>query len=205
MDVKQPPGSEPPGDPDPPPGDPGLPDADLRLLWPESAPETAQSVDQESAAMAERRARVFRLYARGKTMRQVAEEAGTSLATVCRDVNHVLDAYRLAALQDAHHHVARELARLAAIEAELWDAWERSKGEATETTTARRGGASGEAGESRTRRRQRDGDPRVMRLVLGCWERRCRLLGLLRAEDFKDTGAMPPVKLVAGLDPAELV
>lgn len=175
----------------------------LRLLWPEMAPEPVDSLDQESAALAERRAKVFRLYARGLSIRAIAEHESVkaSKSTVGRDVQHVMDSYRLIAMQDAAAHVARELSRLAILEAEALDAWDRSKGEQREEASASRG----EFQSSSTKRRTRDGNPSFLKIAVVCWDRRCRLLGLLKSDDFRADAGLPPVKLVAGMDPTELV
>ena len=178
--------------------------AEIRLLWPELPPDDEGNIDDETAVLAERRAKTFRLFGRGLSMRKIAEEQRCSPATVCRDVHSVVGAWRLIAVQDAAAHVARELIRLAAIEAELWDAWERSKGEATETYTGRRDGKV-PTNEARVRKKQRDGSPHIMKLILDAWRDRCKLLGLLRTDDVANKGGQVPCKMVAGVNPEELV
>jgi len=53
-------------------------------------------------------------------------------------------------------------------------------------------------------KKQKYGDPRLHGLPVKRWENRCKLLGLLKPEDFRKTD-LPPVKLVAGIDPSEAV
>lgn len=179
--------------------------SELRILWPELEPESPdQPLDQETVAIAERRAKVFRLYTRGKSIRMIAEDASLrcSKSTVARDVQHVLQSYQKIVMQDARAHVIREVAKLTEMEAEAWDAWEKSRGEHIERNEEER---DGKPGLRKTKRRLREGDPRYFKLALMCCDRRCRLVGILKAEDFKKDAGLPPVKLVAGIDPAEVV
>jgi hypothetical protein len=171
----------------------------IRLLWPE-----AGASDRESAKTAERRARIFRAFTRGRSMLQIAEEHEITKTAVSRDVTHVLDSFRLSATQEASVHIARELARLATLETELWEAWDHSKADGIETTTSKREGRT-PGGEARVKKKQRDGDGGIMRLILACWDRRCKLLGLLKAEDMNQKHDPLAVKSVAGTNPTDLV
>lgn len=188
----------------------------IRILWPEVAPEEQDQFDHESAVMAERKAKVFRLYTRGMSCRaiadQLAAEAGSGksvetrhYSTISRYVREIYENYRLIALQDAASHVATQLAKLDAMETELWTAWDRSKGEMVETTTGRRSTASGSHDTAAVKKKQREGNHKIMALIQGCWDRRCKLLGLMKSEDFKGMNGLPPTKFVAGLDPLEAV
>jgi hypothetical protein len=178
----------------------------LRLLWPEVDPGTEGRIDQETLLLAERRAKAVRAWVSGKSFRKVAEELGTvSKSTVGNDIKHVFDSYRLLALQDAASHVARELCRLAVLEESTWSAWERSMGAATERESAKSAGKTPWE-RSKIKSRERDGNPLWMRLLQGFWDRRCKLLGLLKAEDFRHGGdGLPPCKFVSGFDPISKV
>jgi len=143
--------------PDLPPSSVGPPA--IRILWPEMAPEAVENLDNESAVIAERRAKVFRLYTQGLTIREIAEHptVKASKSTVGRDVQHVAESYRLIALQDAAAHLAREIGRLGMIEAAAWESFERSRGESVESTTGRRDLARGvvaDAGSATSARRR---------------------------------------------------
>jgi hypothetical protein len=186
------------------PAEPEPPPHAIRLLWPEAAPESPDKVDNESAILNERRVKAFRLYTKGRTMRQIAEEIKCSLGTVSNYVNHILASYRLMGLQDAKFHLDREVAKLATVEAELWEAWEKSKGMVIEETTGRRGTSGGDFAQASIKRRQRDGDPRWMKLIQDNVRQRCRLLGI-EPDEAKIRDGLPPVKLVAGIDPLEVV
>jgi hypothetical protein len=84
-------------------------------------------------------------------------------------------------------------------------ALERSRGDLVEKsrTGKRDSDGDGTVGGS-VKKRQRYGDPRLHALLVQCWRARCVLLGLL---DKAETGAdkLPAVKLVAGLNPLEVV
>ncbi len=173
----------------------------LNILWPEVEPGPLETLDAESAVMAEARAKAFRLYTRRMSLRQIADELKIHHSTAGRYVNQVLDGYRRYAMQDARAHLAAELGRLATLEAELWEAWDRSKGEAVETFT----GKTDRGSSAKVTKKQRHGDPRIMKLLLDAWDKRCRLLGLLAGGDAKSASGTPPVKFVAGINPEELV
>lgn len=167
-------------------------DESIQLLWPEAGEEKIGDVDTETALLAERRAKAFRLYTRGLTLKQVSEEMveggkGPSIATVSRDVNHVLAGYRRMAAQDAALHLARELGRLNTLEAEAWEAWERSKGELVETFT----GKTDRGSSARVVKRQRIGDARFMKIILDIHAQRCEMLGLT-GKSVLDVGDRAP-------------
>ncbi len=172
----------------------------VRILWAEQADEAIDRLDNESAVLMERRARAFRLYSRGHTMRRIAEMTESSTPTVCRDIREVMEGFRKIVRQDVDVQVSRELGRLAALELEAWEAWDRSKVEKVETTTSK----SDHATAARVAKKQRDGDPRFLLVLEKLWQNRCRLLGLL-ADNSKQSTTTPPVKLVAGVIPEEVV
>jgi hypothetical protein len=83
----------------------------------------------EALRIAARRDRVAALVLRGFSQRQIASELGLGEhghSTVNRDVAACKAAWRTAYAAQYAEHVAVELARLAALEAEYWQAWERS-------------------------------------------------------------------------------
>lgn len=189
-------------DPDDPfPSLPTLPP--LSLFFPEVTDEEAKCLDGETVRIAERRARVMALYRRGLSMETIRKEVGCSIGTVHHDIHTVLEGYRRLAGRETAQLVADALQRLTARETDIEREWEKSKGELTETATSKRDGRAPQASAS-VKKKQRYGDPRLSAQLLQCWDRRCRLLRLLNDDDLKGDG-LPPVKLVAGLDPAELV
>lgn len=188
---------------DPPePGDAGL--TPLSFFFPDLTPGEARLIDGETARIMERRTRVMAAYRRGRSMDSIRRDLGCSIGTVHHDLHTVFEGYRRLAARTAQEHIADALQRLAAREADIETEWEKSKGESVETYTGKRDGRS-PGNEARVRKKQRYGDPRLAALLIQCWDRRCKLLGLLRPDDLKGRGELPPVKYVAGLDPVEAV
>lgn len=177
----------------------------LGLLWPEMDDADPDRLDHETAAIAARRVKVFQAYLRRRSVLAIVEEVGCSRRTVYRDIRHVLDNYKRLVLKDAGELLARQLAKLERQSAEAWAAWERSKGEVVETQTEQRTRDQWKAQGARVKKRQRDGDPRFLLLVNKFWLQECQLYGLLKPDASKDAHKLPPVKLVAGFDPAEVV
>lgn len=164
---------------------------ELRLLWPEFESEPdGQPVDNETAVLAERRAKVFRLYTRGFSLRDIAEHETIrcSKATAGRDVQHVLDSYRLITVQDAGAHVAQQLSRLAHMESEALEAWERSKRVSEETEISESDGFQ-KSTHLREKRKQRDGNPAFLQVARDCWNDRCKLLKLIGQDADPRKGA----------------
>jgi len=184
--------------------------ATLALLWPEtaSAPGEAadHNLDNERFLVAERRAKSARLYQQKKTMRQIAAELKVSLQTVHADIHAVLEGWKLYARQNMAQLIVSEIARLAHREADIEIEWERSKGSYTEDNAQTGSRGQNSFSQASRKTRQRYGDPRLAALLLKCWEMRCKLLGMLKPDDLSSRGdTLPPVKLVAGIDPVELV
>jgi hypothetical protein len=173
----------------------------LSLLFPEVTAEEAQILDSETARIMERRVRVMDLYRAGKSMPRIRETIGCSLGTVHNDIHTVLEGYKRVAARSAQEHIADCLQRLNAREVDIHAEWEKSKGERIETHAENRNGSS----TAKLKKKQAYGDPRLAVLLLQCWDRRCKLLGVLSGTDLAGRDGMPPVKMVAGLDPVEAV
>lgn len=161
-----------PAEPAPPP---------LSLFFPEIAPGEARTLDGETAKIAERRARVMHGYRRGLGMGTIAQQVGCSLGTVHHDLHAVLEGYRRIAARSAAEHLADALQRLNHRELDIQGEWEKSKGESVEAHTSRRTVGQSQTDHATVKKRQRYGDPRLAALLMGCWDRRCKLLGLLVA------------------------
>jgi hypothetical protein len=183
------------------------------FYWPEISPEDNE-LDNETLVISERRARIASQYCARKSMRDISRDERCSLGTVYNDLHAVFEGWKRLAAKSYGDHVADALLRLAHREADIEGEWEKSKGEAVESYTSRRKRArrqldkekdSDETDEARVKKKQQYGDPRLAAILMQIWDRRCRILGLLKAEDFRSMNALPPVKVVAGLDPAEVV
>ena len=171
--------------------------------FPEITPAEGRTLDAETFRIAERRLAVTRLYRRGLSMAAIAREVKCSPGTVHSDIHAVLDGVKRQAARTARDHLADALQRLTDRECELERDLERSRGELVETVGGRRVLQSGSVDSTSVKKKTRYGDPKLHALLVKCWESRCRLLGLLA--DAKDLPATVPVKLVSGIDPAELV
>lgn len=176
----------------------------LSVFFPNITDEEARFLDGETMLIAERRARCMTLYRAGMGMEAIRRELKCSIGTVHNDLHTVLENYKRLALKDAAWHTADMLSRLAHREHEVEIDLERSRGEQVETSTSKRSSGSGDFGQAAVKKRTKFGDARLHSLLQGYWDRRAKLMGLLRTEDFKKESE-PQVKLVAGIDPAELV
>ncbi len=133
---------------------------------------------EETARVVIRRKQVANLYLQGGLLHhQIAEKLGVSRPTITMDLKAIMDQWRAEARADIGEVTGRELAKLDIMEAEAWAAWERSKNEAVSTTKEKIVGDK-QSTKASERREGRDGDPRYMTIIIGCMERRAKLLGL---------------------------
>lgn len=188
----------------------GAPDGDdaagltpLSFFFPTITEAESRCLDGETFRIAERRAKVADLYSRGWSMDTIRVEMKCSVGTVWSDIHTVLEGYRKIAARSAADHLASMLQLIAYREAQVVADLDRSRGEFLETMTNRRTGRSGDFNQASVKKRQKYGDPKLHAILQGYVDRRCKLYGLLNAEDFKDVRGIPPVKLVAGFDPVE--
>lgn len=153
--------------------------------------------------VADRRAQVMRLWARGLTQREIAAKLGVSKALVTKDCAAVLDETKADAAKGAEAYRAKELVKLAEEERELWAAWERSKRDRKKIrreSTSVMVATTGEAGEvpgelkelpGEKRAYEREGrlpEPQYMARIAAIHERRAKLLGLDAPEEKRITG-----------------
>jgi len=173
-------------------------------FWPEITPDEGETLDNETLTIADRRVRVAAAYCARKSMRTIATELKCSFGTVQGDLKAVFEGWKRMAVRSMAEQIADALMRLTERETDIEREWEKSKGSRTETHSEQTGGDR-PSSKAKVRKREGYGDPRLAALLIQCWDRRCKLLGLLRPEDFRKIDALPPVKYVAGLDPAEVV
>jgi hypothetical protein len=179
--------------------------AAIRILCPEFGDEDSDALDTESSIIAERRAKAHRLRCQGKKLAEIAAELKCGIGTVHRDLAHVRESFKLVALQDAADHRAQLLDELAFAKREAVEAWMASKGEATETSTSRRSAAAGDFSMASVKRKQRDGDPRFLKMFVETLRLHGQIVNVISQDDVKDKDAPTPVKIVAGIDPVEVV
>lgn len=119
-----------------------------------------------------------RLYLEGRTQMEIAEKVGVSVSTVAKDLSEIRGRWRSSMVMSYGEAVAREVAKLDALEAQAWDAWYRSQGQKRRTTTQRGHNTQGDV-DMTTRQTWREvGDPRFLEVARKCSEDRRKLLGL---------------------------
>lgn len=129
------------------------------------------------------RERIAELRLKEWTVPMIARELGVSDATVTRELRSLTEEWREAAKEDIEAIKARELRKLDRIEAEATKAWERSLLDYNRKVVSEKGGkpAAGEkAGKDRSATVEtgsQNGDPRFLRIILDCQERRAKILG----------------------------
>lgn len=140
-----------------------------------------------SAALAESRANIARLYLHGKKIDEIARALNLTKTIVIRDLDYIRRVWMMSAIIDLDEAKSRELARLDELEATAWDAWQRSKTDKrsisrTTKDVPVRGGDDdtdyAQQVEKRYTRDQRTGNVLYLEMVMKCIERRCKILGL---------------------------
>lgn len=129
---------------------------------------------------------VSELYLKMMTLRQISEATGLSIMTVSRDLEAVRKRWQREAVRDIGERKMIELARLDKIEAEAWDAWERSKKPRERKETLVEKNDEGDGEKLRTFSKKRTslvseeyvGDPRYLAIIQKCIEQRASLIGL---------------------------
>jgi hypothetical protein len=121
-----------------------------------------------------RRKQVAQLYVQGYTQMKIAERLEVSQATVSGDLKLIQQQWRADAVRDFDLCREHELQKLALIEQEAWQAWERSQKPQQSADLA------GDDASRPTKKRIRNqyGDPRFLALVNQCIATRRALLGL---------------------------
>jgi len=130
-----------------------------------AAPIT-ENEDQREQRLAD----VARLYCQGMPQWKIGKELGVTQQQICYDLKIVRQRWLESSLRDFDEARAQELAKIDRVEAEFWDAWERSK----RPRQSKEGMPVNTEG--------RDGDPRFMDGYLKCVHMRCELLGLNAAK-----------------------
>lgn len=125
-----------------------------------------------------RRAKVATLYHRGMMLKDIAVAVKASRTTVYEDIQDLHRQWVERAETEIEKAKVQQLQRLAWVEDEMSEAWEKSKEpgltEFDETT-------SGEDGDTRKRRKtiqRQTGNPKYMDSILRCVSERCKIMGL---------------------------
>lgn len=141
--------------------------------------------------IARRRQRVAEQHLKGRTASAIAHDLAISVATVGRDLRALRQQWREARTAAMESARDLELARLALLESESWDGWERSQQllvsekmskaedeQRAEPSDEKKKSRSLSPAKKRAERgtRSQHGDPRYLMLIMKCIERRSRLL-----------------------------
>lgn len=137
-----------------------------------------------SLARLDRAREAAELYLKGLTQPAIAKRLGVGLATVNRDLKKIHADWQATACEARGAWVGKELARLALVEREAWEAWRASQKD-REVISVKK---TDEGTERTVRREGQAGDPAFLRRVLDCIARRCDLLGLNAPQRQEHTG-----------------
>ena len=135
--------------------------------------------------LASRRKEVAQLHIQGYTQTKIAERLGVSQATISGDLKIIEKQWRADAVRDFDLCRQHELQKLALIEQEAWQAWERSQKPQQSADLA----GDGSNRPNRKRIRNQYGDPRFLALVNQCIATRRALLGLDLAPASMESGS----------------
>lgn len=119
-----------------------------------------------------------RLYLKGNYQADIAKEVGVSVPTIVRDLAEIRQRWLESTLRDFDEAKSQELARIDLVEVEAWQGWTDSRGKNTTERIEDKEATQFSGVNKITEIKQLNGDPRYLQVVLGCIERRCKLLGL---------------------------
>ena len=171
---------------------------------------------QKEFALLERRKRVAEGYLRRLPQWKIAQAEGVSRVQITRDLGVIRTEWLESSLMAFDQRQAEELARLDKLEAEAWEAWERSKRDQEILTAQTIKGRMGKTATkvynadgsttvthasvqlpelSRTSKAVRTsaGDPKFLDRIAHCIEMRCKILGLLTKDDDSKTAGPVPI------------
>lgn len=137
-------------------------------------------------------ATISRLYLRGWSFHQIAAELmkqyrddpaiNVSAATVAREMVTIRQLWRKSAADDYLEAKGKELARIDALEAAAWEAWQASVEKGTLSEQVYQKFDERDTPRSTNRvvtRTAASGDPRHLDTIKWCIDQRCKILGLL--------------------------
>lgn len=111
-----------------------------------------------------------------------AKELGITPARVSQLVQTVLELWHERSAVRADQLVSRELAHIARVESEAWEAWEKSKKTRGERKRAgqRTGGRDGAMEFAEITTEINEGNPRWLEIIVSCIDKRSRITGLMK-------------------------
>lgn len=146
---------------------------------------TGRAKGETALDMESRHERILKDYMQGYRMYEIAERLGIHVDTVNNDLRAIRLKWQAQNLESYNTLMHQELERLARIEREAWEGWERSKQKQEDKTTflspVERGDEGGSAmavSGAQVSLRGQNGDPRFLKIVQDCADQRAKLLGL---------------------------
>jgi hypothetical protein len=138
------------------------------------------------------RATIAELYLKGWTQAKIGVYLEIDQSTICRELKKIKQAWKAEAVRDYDLHVDEQLRRLAMLEAEHWEAWQRSQ-QPKEQSLQEKLSEVAASGDSRTKVQRktevRVGDPRFLEGLLKCNQERSKLLDLYPSSSSDQTTA----------------
>lgn len=135
--------------------------------------------DRSEAQQERDRREISRLYLQGMYQTDIAAKLGLSQPTVSRDIQVLIDEWKIERVYDINEAKARELAKVDNLELEYWDAWRRSQENAEKETKKAVKPVKGVARQEIQKTSEgQTGDPRFLAGIQWCIERRCLILGV---------------------------
>jgi predicted transcriptional regulator len=133
-----------------------------------------------SVAQQERdRREISRLYLQGMYQADIAEKLRLSQPTVSRDIQILIEEWKVQRVYDINEAKARELAKVDNLELEYWEAWHRSQQNAEKEIKKAKGIKGGTANQEIQKISEgQTGDPRFLSGIQWCIDRRCLILGV---------------------------
>lgn len=123
---------------------------------------------------------IARLYLQGKTHVEIAylvsadRQYTLTKQTIGRDIGELNDRWYQASMTDIDRLKAVQLAKVDELEATAWEGWFKSLQDKTSQTTQDTEGMKSTSNTTQSS----SGDPRFLKLIDNCIERRCKILGI---------------------------
>lgn len=129
---------------------------------------------------------IVRLYLKQKSHKEIAQTMNVSVHYVGRQLKQIKDAWLESTLVDFNRRQNQELARIDALEAEYWTAWEGSKSdESREALEYVDEDSIMRLSRKRLETIKRNGTSSFLQGIQWCIEQRCKILGLHAPKEIK--------------------
>lgn len=126
--------------------------------------------------------RIAPLYIQGKNYREIAEILGLTIKQVSVDITTIKEDWRKTYIEDFNEYRKRELLKVDLIEAEAWEAWEKSKkGRTSKVKMAEDSQQFGSRRSATEEHSESHGDVQYLQIVHTCVHTRAKLLGMYGA------------------------